>query len=552
MVLLTALGLLLGAAGATAGSSQLPRAPQDLPEATIELRNDCVYVPQDVFGLTWFWYCPGAAKRSDFIRLRDKAFAPLHLSTGFLPDPASEDYFRVQAAQTAWFNKDCATQIYAPFHDICNEVRGQGVKLETMPKADGGKQYPADNETSFWEAGNNTLNVDDGPCEFMNGANKNKKVTGLCIDPRSKPPCPQELLGGPQGDLLRLCETQNRAVYEHFKYTQVTPGSRPCDTTGGSCTYDPGQLPPPPPEATSDESFLEGPIDWTSKRLREAVAQVSLWWIFAPEPMIDNGGNDGLNVQQNVNFLIRHTNAITLAIVALSIIIASIRISLTRETKHAKEVAHSIFVLVLVTGLSVLVINALVALGSGYSTWLLVRGLHPDANAPVDRLHGQEAATLAVESFTADLDRMNFFLLILLSICLIAGGLIQWVYMIARIPVVTILAGTLPMAAAAGNTAAGRSWLTNHITLLAAFVLVKPGSVTVFVVSARLFGSDKGDFSGPEAQFRGAVILLLMSLLLPALIKLIFPIVAPATGGQAASTTLVGGVLAGGARMIRR
>lgn len=512
----------------------LPMAPP--PEAIVNFTEGCVYVPQTASGWVWFYYCPKTNPPTNgTVRLRDPSGKLLYQdwSQACCEGQAPEEYWRMQAMQTAW-NGNCGDLLLQ--EGTCEDNRDK-LKAKKPPNT---SRYGAD---SFWNDGNNDPGV-SSPCEFIKATSD--KVS--CRDPRQATPCPSDALGG--GQLLRNCETQNAEVIAHFQYDAETPGSQTCDTTGGAaCDYDPGQ--PVANTEFKDEEFLEAPIQWTAARLREAVAQVSLWWILAPEPLIDNGKDSGINVEQNVNFLIRHTNVLTLGLVALSIVIASIRISLTREVKHAQEVVRSIVILVLVSGLSVLVINALVAVGSWYSTWILVRGLNPSSDEPLSRAAGQEAATGAIESFTGNLVNLNFILLVLLSLCLIAGGLVQWVYMIVRIPVVTILAGTLPLAAAATNTEVGKSWMARHLAYLGAFILVKPASVTVFVASARLFGSNAGA-TGAEAQFRGAVILLLMSLLLPALVKMIFPIVGPATGGQAASTTMVGGVLAAGARLVRR
>ncbi|HSA50266.1 MAG TPA: hypothetical protein VLH10_09165 [Yinghuangia sp.] len=535
-----AVGLLLGLGGAAAsGASKAPALPMDPPpEAIVNFTDGCVYVPQMASGWVWFWYCPTTNPPTNGqVRLRDNGGKLLYNDWGqaCCEGQAPEEYWRLQAAQTAWSgNCDDLTLRKGECKDWASTIKAKKPPNTT--------RYGPD---SFWQDGNNDPSV-SRPCEFLK-AISDKLV---CLDPRDDPPCPTGTLGA-SSQLLRNCESQNAAVITHFKYEQQTPGSQECDTTGGApCDYDPGQ--PVANTEFKDEEFLEAPIQWTAARLREAVGQVSLWWILAPEPLIDSGKDTGINVEQNVNFLVRHTNVITLGLVALSIVIASIRISLTRQVQHAQDVVRSIVILVLVSGLSVLVINALVAMSSWYSTWILVRGLNPSSEEPLSRAAGQEAATAAIESFTGDLDNLNFVLLVLLSLCLLAGGLVQWVYMIVRIPVVTILAGTLPLAAAATNTEVGKSWMSHHLTYLGAFILVKPASVTVFVASARLFGSNSASASGPEAQFRGAVILLLMSLLLPALVKMIFPVVAPATGGQAASTTMVGGVLAGGARLVKR
>ncbi|UGQ12298.1 hypothetical protein LO772_01415 [Yinghuangia sp. ASG 101] len=547
-VVFLAVGLLFGMSGGAASASPqtAPAMPADdmIPEADAHLTRGCLFVPAMASGALWNVYCPTTDPQiNQQVRLRDKDNKVLHgdITQGWnapLPEGGTtSDYWEMQIAMAVWYD-DCEQIDNIPKYHLECAMDGDGAPAKKLPST---SPY---NATSFWENGNNDPSV-SRPCEFI--AVASSEVT--CIDPRDETPCPKDKLGN-GSQLLRNCEIQNAEVISHFKYETETKGARSCDVTGGEfCDYDPDK--PAPSSAFEDDEFLEAPIEWTAKRLSEAVGEVSLWWILAPDPMIDSGKDSGINVEQNVNFLIQHTNVITLTLVALSIIVASIRMSLTRQVQHAQDVFRSVVVLVLVSGLSVLLINSLVAASSWYSTWILVRGLNPSSTEPLSRAQGQEAATYAVESFTANLSNLNFILLVLLSLCLLAGALVQWAYMIARIPLVTILAGTLPLAAAATNTEVGKSWMSRHLTYLGAFILIKPAAVTIFVASARLFSSNSTSM-GAEGQFRGAVILLLMSLLLPALIKMIFPIVSPAAGGQAAATTIVGGVLAGGARLVKR
>ncbi|NUU26458.1 MAG: hypothetical protein HOV68_33880 [Streptomycetaceae bacterium] len=545
-VLIVSVGLLLGLAGSAASTPE--RAPALLPmdpnsETNVRFTPGCFFVPQTATGSQWVSYCPNASPlpTNDFIRLRDANGNHTHredMLPGVLPAPNQpEEFFKLSYLQDAWYG-DCGKNEVAKFMQWCLDWKGK------FPAGRLPNRVP-DSPASFWENGNGEPGV-SRPCEFLAAA---AGTTVGCIDPRDSTPCPPERFP-PRSQLLRTCESQNDEVMKHFGWPQQTSASSNCQFTGGFCDYAPDQ--PVTTAGTEDEQFLEEPIKWTETHLAEAVGQVITWWILAPEPVIEDNKDTGINAKQNVDFLIRHTNAITLTIVIISIIIAAIRMALSRKVEHAREVVKSVVVLVLISGLSVLVINYLVKVSSAYSTWILVRGLDPNAKGDPTREQGQRAATNAVEAFTGGLTGMNFFLFLLLALCLMAGGIVQWVYMIARIPVVTILAGTLPLAAAATNTAVGKSWMTKHLTYLAAFILVKPAAVTVFVAAARMWAPTGGGPLSAEAQFRGAVILLLMSLLLPALIRIIFPIATPATGGQGAATAMVGGVLAGGARLVRR
>ncbi len=535
---LFSLGSATTASAAPAAVAAPELLPADVPIAGPVFSAGCLYIPHSAYGDVIWFFCPTTdppVYTSVIVYYDDKYQITDYGALVISGQRPGDNYWKVKAGHAAWNGYDCKLLRFMGHVNTCkNSAR---LEAKKKPPPNTGRSL-----TDFLKTDPDEV---DSPCDFItavaNGA-------GKCIDPRKDIPCPTDVLAD---QMLRDCESVNAEVYAARNLTPVTDASQTCDAGSAFCGNDVTAAPIPSSADSDDQEFLDAPIRWTSERLREAVSAVSIWWILAPEPLITDGGATGINVEQNVNFLVRHTNVITLGLVALSIIVASVRMVLTRQIDHARQVAYSILVLLLVSGLSVLVINALVTLSAWYCIWILVRGLKPTSSEPLTQSNAEAAAADAFTSFTGNLASMNFILMVLLSLCLIAGGLVQWAYMTARIPLVTLLAGTLPLAAAATNTEAGKTWMSRHLTYLAAFIFIKPAAVTVFVASARLFG-DASQQPGADSQFRAALILLLMSLLLPALIRMIFPIVTPATGGQEAATAIAGGVLAGGARLVRR
>ncbi|WTX00841.1 hypothetical protein OG216_46225 (plasmid) [Streptomycetaceae bacterium NBC_01309] len=506
------------------------------PEANVNFDAGCYFVPRTASGAMWWSYCPSQDPvRNDSIRLEEPGGS---FPTGQLAHGTAH-YNQLYVARELWLGTCESNFAMAILCDASSVQKGTNLPNTGAP-----------GEASFWQPqGNKDPNISK-PCDYL------LAVAGPnvgCYDPRWENPCPVSAYpNGAQNPLLQVCESQNRRVINEFhKGRTVTNASDLCaQSAAHMCDYAPGSV-VAQSGRLDDEGFLREPITWIKTRVQEATAQVITWWILTPEPVIDDGSTSGIKTEQNVNFLVRHTNAITLTIVVISILAASIRMGISRETAHAREVLKSIAILIVVSAASVLVVNYLVRAGSIYSNWILVRGLDPNSPDDPNTQRSQTAAITAIEAFSGTLRDMNFFLFLLLCLFMIAGGIVQWVYMVARIPVVTILLGTLPLAASATNTAVGKSWMSRHLTYLAAFIFVKPASVTVFVAAARLWVPHGSQVMTTEQQFRGAVILLLMSLLLPALVRIIFPIVEPATGGQGAATTLAGGALATGARMVR-
>lgn len=134
--------------------------------------------------------------------------------------------------------------------------------------------------------------------------------------------------------------------------------------------------------------------------------------------------------------------------------------------------------------------------------------------------------------------------------CLIASSLMNYFYMTVAFFMVIVLTGTLPLATAATNTEAGRSWMRGHLSYLAAFIMLKPATVLVFVAGARMWAPQSNDPLTTEMQFRGVFVLMLITILLPALLRIVTPIVSPAAGSDGANAALAGGMLVTGAKAV--
>jgi len=120
--------------------------------------------------------------------------------------------------------------------------------------------------------------------------------------------------------------------------------------------------------------------------------------------------------------------------------------------------------------------------------------------------------------------------------------------MLVRVGVVTIFAGLLPLAAAGTGTQTGMDYFKRISSWLLAFVIYKPAAATVYASAFLLIGDGKDATS----VLSGLFMLVLSIVALPAMLRLVTPMVgaavaagAGAGGGMAAA----GMVLATGARM---
>jgi hypothetical protein len=110
---------------------------------------------------------------------------------------------------------------------------------------------------------------------------------------------------------------------------------------------------------------------------------------------------------------------------------------------------------------------------------------------------------------------------------------------------IVLLAGVLPVAAAASNTASGKQWWSKSFAWLLAFTLYKPVAAIIYAVSFRMTARDQD----PTTVVSGVFLMVLAVLALPALLRFLVPATAAMASGNAGAVAgaVVGGTLATGA-----
>ncbi len=262
----------------------------------------------------------------------------------------------------------------------------------------------------------------------------------------------------------------------------------------------------------------------------KAIQLVVTFWTGVDVPGQDTSGGPVAEIRANTAWL-------SAFIAVLSILICAGRMAMTRSSRPAAEAFKGLLILVVVSGAGVAAVNALVVFGDGYSKWVLDRS--------TDGQLGQRLAVLASVGNTAGLGSGLILIVALLGIL---ASIAQMGLMLVRVGVITIFAGLLPLAAAGTSTQTGMDYFKRMTSWLLAFVLYKPAAATVYA-SAFLMNGDGKDATSVLA---GLFMLVLSIVALPAMLRLITPMVgaavaagAGAGGGMAAA----GMVMATGARM---
>ncbi|MEU0550523.1 hypothetical protein [Micromonospora sp. NPDC005979] len=142
---------------------------------------------------------------------------------------------------------------------------------------------------------------------------------------------------------------------------------------------------------------------------------------------------------------------------------------------------------------------------------------------------------------------MEAFLLLFLAFLLLLSAIVHVLMLYIRLGVVTMLLGTLPMAAAASMTNWGTGWWRKHVGWLIAWLIYKP-AVGLIMFSGSAMIAEGNRTSLVHMRIAGVGVLLLSAIAMPALLKLIVPATAAlgtSDPSGAAASSVVGGIASG-------
>ncbi len=156
--------------------------------------------------------------------------------------------------------------------------------------------------------------------------------------------------------------------------------------------------------------------------------------------------------------------------------------ALTRSGKAAGEAAVGLGTMVLTVGAGVAAIDILAVAGDNFASWIISRSVIGDMALRLGAVSGG-SADMAV------LGLGLHFVVALLGIvsCIISRGPArhrllhhQIFFLLARVGVLTVLAGTLPLSTAAMATPAGKAWFKRIVGWIIAFLLYKPAAALIY------------------------------------------------------------------------
>ena len=260
-----------------------------------------------------------------------------------------------------------------------------------------------------------------------------------------------------------------------------------------------------------------------------AVATGLEWSLRTMGELIMSGDTINSSEGEVISWLQNQTIFLTITLTLISILIAGAQMIWTQRGQPLKDLTASLLKLVVITGASVSGIILLVEAGDAWATWIM---------RSVD---GEDWVTDKMLDSFVGMTPLGPIIMILLGLLGIVAGIIQWVLQFLRIPLLILLAGLWPMAAAATNTEWGKGWFQKMTGWIVAFLAFKPAVGVILALGQRLMFSTND--AGTWRPMMEGLILIVMSCLAPAaLIKFIVPAAgAMGSGGGNAAAALASG-----------
>lgn len=296
--------------------------------------------------------------------------------------------------------------------------------------------------------------------------------------------------------------------------------------------------------------------DWLNKTVSgliqgvtEAVKQVGTWWLSIPAPILEGAGGDS-PAQRVMTF----THALIPIVGVLSLLFLLPKIAMQRDRDSVLGGAFGFIRVIFFSGAGLGAISLLLQFGDVVSPWLVQNISGGTFEDGIGQLTGGTSAVVSGESVG-----ILVCLLVLLPLALL-GALLNMMFVIFSYGMVVVIAGLLPLAAAASFTEKGNHQLQKIIGWIIALVLFKPVAAVIYGVGIAMMrgitGGVTGDQPGGQTVMQmlyGVVIIGAASFALPALLRIVAPAVAAGSRGVGAGELAMGaavvatGAMTGGA-----
>ncbi len=225
-------------------------------------------------------------------------------------------------------------------------------------------------------------------------------------------------------------------------------------------------------------------------------------------------------------------------------IIGGIRIMWTQRTQPVGELVRSLVTLIMVSTMGLTVIQLAVGASDDPSRSGVINATGQQqrrrGTGTTSSCFGTNLAGLIGLTAQSPIGTLGILILALIAILM---TFVQIALMVVRSAMLVLLAGVLPLTASFTNTPSGEQWFRRSLGWLVAFILYKPAAALIYAAAFKLIGTDifSKDDGGIWSVMTGLALMIIALVALPALMRFIAPMVAPA-GGGAAGAAIAGGL----------
>ena len=216
-----------------------------------------------------------------------------------------------------------------------------------------------------------------------------------------------------------------------------------------------------------------------------------------------------------------------LALAVLSVIVGGAKMAWEQRAQPGKDLVRSLLTLLVVTGFGLVVVGLCVTAADEFSSWIIERSLRDQGGT---NFADAVSSMLGVDTLAGD--AVSAIAIIVVGLIAFIACLLQVVAMVVRGAMLVLLAGILPLAAAATNTEMGSSWFKKCVAWLVAFILYKPAAAIIYATAFRMIGSNTDEESnGLVTAVSGLGLMVMAIVALPALMRFVTPMVGAVASG---------------------
>uniref|UniRef100_UPI0012F69A48 hypothetical protein n=1 Tax=Nocardia veterana TaxID=132249 RepID=UPI0012F69A48 len=297
-------------------------------------------------------------------------------------------------------------------------------------------------------------------------------------------------------------------------------------------------------------SAFDSLVDSLVNGMTSGIRFVMTWWVNLPSPQLAASTGEPGPALASIR---GYTSGLQVLLMIAGILFAAARLAMAKRGGVAGEAQES-FLMFARAVFASMMFSALITTGTkagdAFSNWVINDATGGDLRGAVERL---------VDNNLRDHSNLGSGVLLVLAVLGLISMLVQLAMLVVRQAVLILVVAAIPLAAAAAGTGPGSQAYKRMLSWSLAFVLWKPVGALVYAIAFTAAGTKTtGQQQDPQLVLLGMILLLSVTIVLPALMRLVTPAVATLGGGGGAGAALAGGALgiamgsAGGDRSVAR